>query len=465
MNILNQKYFSFFLLFIFVFISRLPFIYAGYGVEEDSWGIALEAYNSHTTGIFEPSRLPGHPVQELIYTALWGKGAFLFNLLCAFFSAVATVFFALILKQLNFKHFFIASLAFAFAPVFYISSTYTIDFVWTEAFVLISLYFLLNNKFILTGIFLGLAVGCRITSGAMLLPFIIIFWQERNLKENIIRFLKIILPMIVVAISAFIPIIQKYGLSFFMYYDQFPYPPITKLLYKMILGVWGFVGTIAIGIAVITIILTQNKIIRNFIFDKNIIIASFTIIVLYIISYLRLPQKPGYMIPIIPFVILLFGNYLNAQQFKFLCYSFIISSFVCSINLTDKLRGSEYSKFAFTYNISGQEIFFDAFSGPLFSDYSKRKQKMKYTNEVIEKIEKIKSKTVIVAGWWYNEIMVTMIEKTKNQFVILEPYIDSTKINEYLAMNYKISYLPEQNIYNDLMYKMNITNKISTPFE
>ena len=72
---------------------------------------------------------------------------------------------------------------------------------------------------------------------------------------------------------------------------------------------------------------------------------------------------------------------------------------------------------------------------------------------------------IIVAGWWYNEIMVTMIEKTKNQFVILEPYIDSTKINEYLAMNYKISYLPEQNIYNDLMYKMNITNKISTPFE
>ena len=186
-----KKHFTFIALFLIVFISRIPFIFAGYGIEEDSWGIALATFHTNLSGIYEPSRLPGHPVQELIYSALWGYSPVLFNGLSAFFSAIASLFFALILKQLNFKHFFISALSFAFVPVFFISSTYTIDFVWTEAFVLISLFLILKDKVILCGIFLGLAIGCRITSGAMLLPFMIIVWEQNNLKKNTIHFLQI----------------------------------------------------------------------------------------------------------------------------------------------------------------------------------------------------------------------------------------------------------------------------------
>src|ERR1019366_151431 len=313
MTFFSKNHVPFLVLFLIVFISRFPFLSAGYGIEEDSWGIALAAFHTHQSGIYEPSRLPGHPVQELIYSALWGAGPIVFNGFCAFFSGIGAVFFALILQSIQFKHFFIAALAFAFVPVYYISSTYTIDFVWTEAFVLISLYYLLKNKLIVSGIFLGLAVGCRITSGAMLLPFMIIIWQNKNLKQNFIQLLKISIPMSVVSIVSFIPIIQQYGFSFFIYYDQFPYPSITKVIYKMILGVFGFVGVIAIGISIVSIILNRKK--QNFgesflnKLDNKIIVASFLIIILFSISYFRLPQKSGYMIPIIPFIILLFGYY------------------------------------------------------------------------------------------------------------------------------------------------------------
>ncbi len=497
-----KKHLPFIVLFIIVFVSRLPFLSAGYGIEEDSWGIALAAFHTKLTGIYEPSRLPGHPVQELILSALWGCGPIVFNLLSALFSAIGTIFFALVLKQLNFKHFFIAALAFAFVPVYYISSTYTIDFAWTEAFVLMSLYFLLKSdsnsqykivqppspssrrgqgevlsfrlfyigfrdNLILCGVFLGLAIGCRITSGAMLLPFMIIIWQHNNLKGNFINLLKISIPLILVVILAFIPIIQQFGLSFFMYYDQFPYPPISKVFYKMIPGVFGVVGIMAIGIGLLTIVLKRNKNSSGELFtnglDKKIIVASSVIIVLHCISYFRLPQKSGYMTPVIPFVILLFGYYLNSKIFKLVCLAFILSSFVCSINLTDKLRGAAYSKYAITFTVSGQELFFDPFSGPLFSDYSKRKQKMKYVAEIIEKSKNINSKTVIIAGWWYNEIMVEMINRQTNENVIYEGYIDKNKINKYLAEDYKIYYLPEQNIYNDQMYKMKYTNETTSP--
>lgn len=468
MNFFEKKYLPFVTLFILVFISRLPFLFAGYGVEEDSWGIALAAFHTKLTGVYEPSRFPGHPVQELIYSVLWGSGPVVFNGMSALFSAIAVVFFALILKQIHFKHFFLGAFAFAFIPVFYISSTYTIDFAWTITFTLISLYFLLRNQFILTGIFLGLAIGCRITSGAMLLPFMMISWQQNNFKKNILNFLKIISPMIIVAFVSFIPLIRQYGFSFFMYYDQLPYPSTAKVLYKMLIGVFGSVGLIVILISKGTILLNRKK--QNFgelyqnKLDKKIVIASYITVLLFLISYFRLPQKSGYLIPILPFVILLFGYYLNSKMFTFLCISFILSSFICSINLTDKLRGAIHSNYAATFKVSGQEIFFDPFTGPIFSDYSKRIQKMNYTEEVIQKSNSITSKTVVISGWWYNEIMVTLIPKTKNELVIFEPYINSEKINKYISQGYAIKYLPEQNIYNDQFFQMNCTNDVATKF-
>jgi hypothetical protein len=464
----TNKYFPLIALFLIVLISRIPFLSAGYGVEEDSWGIALAAFHTKMTGVYEPSRFPGHPVQELIYSALWGYGPFVFNGLCAFFSAVATVFFALILQHLKFKHYFLAALAFAFVPVVYISSTYTIDFIWSEAFVLMSFYFILKDRLSVAGIFLGLAVGCRITCGVMLLPYLIIVWQRRDLRTNFISFCRIAVPMGIVAMLAFLPIILQFGTSFFMYYDQFPYPPMSKVLYKMTIGVFGFIGFTTLVFFSIRIIFQKEKynygrLYTNGIAQK-IIMSAYVIIILYVISYFRLPQKSGYMLPVIPFVIILFGYYQNSAQFRSLSYLLIASSFVCSINLTDKLRGAEYSKSAFTFTISGQELFFDVLSGPVFSDYSKRKQKIRYTDEVINKTSSLDKRTVVISGWWYNEIIVTMIGSQANPLVVFEPYIPENKMKEYLENGYEITYLPEQDLYNNLMYKMEQTGLLARPF-
>lgn len=468
MTFFDRKYYPFILLFAVVLISRLPFLFAGYGIEEDSWAIAISTYLTKTTGIVEPSRLPGHPIHEFPLVWTWNLGHVWFNFLSAFFSAVGALFFALILKHFQFKHYFIAALAFAFIPVYFISSTYTIDFVWSQAFVLIALYLLLKEQLVIAGAFLGLAVGCRITSGAMLLPFMIIVWKQNNLKQNIITLFKLGIPMTLIGVGAFIPIMLQYGKGFFMYYDQFPYPSFAKFIYKYSFGVFGFVGLVAITAAKYWIVKNRKTLTVGELFEKGIdrkvIIASYVVFVLYTISYIRLPQKSGYMIPILPFVILLFGYYLDSKRFNLLAFAFIVSSFVCSINLTDKIRGAEYSRFAIKTTVSGQELFFDVLSGPIFSDYSKRKQKLKYTDSVIESVRGITKKTVVIAGWWYNELEVKMLTRKRSKVVKYEAYIDEQKINEYIAAGYKIMYLPEQNKYNDLMYKMEVTDKLAVPF-
>lgn len=475
MNFSDRKYLPFLVLFIVVFVSRLPFLSAGFGVEEDSWGIVLAAAHTALTGTYEPSRFPGHPVHEFIYSAFPFHSALFYNLFSTFFSALATLFFALILQHLKFKHFIIAALALAFTPVFYISSTYTIDFVWTIAFILISFFCLLKEKFIFCGIFLGLAIGCRITSGAMFLPFLIIFWQKNNMRGNIKIALKVLIPLVIVSFISYLPLMIEFGASFFMYYDQFPYPSIAKVFYKMIPGVFGFLGVLAIGICLVWLFINRNKLSKGSMFEnglglptgqagKKIILSSIVVIILFVISYFRLPQKSGYMITVIPFVIILFGYYLNSKLFNFLCCSLILSSFFCSINLTDTHRGATYSRLAVVFNVSGQELFFDPVSGPIFSDYSKRKIKIKYTDEVIEMAASISSKTVVIAGWWYNQIMVGLFPDNNTRNVIFESYIDEQKMKDYISKGYAIKYLPEQNIYNDQMFKMKSTDKLAAEF-
>ena len=427
---LQKPVFSISLLLVITLLSRLPFLNAGYGVEEDSWGYVVAAHNTVETGVFEPSRLPGHPVHELVLTFFYPASPFVFNGLSALMSVMAVFFFALICIELHIKHYFWAALAFAFTPVFYISSTYVIDYVWAIAFVLASLFFVLKQKMLPAGILLGLAIGTRITSGAMLMPFAIILWNILPQEKKIKKIALLSALSILVGILTFIPIIRQFGFNFFQYYDQFPYPPITKLFYKATIGVFGLIGIIAI--IVLKFIAFSKKNIRTTFNSKNnlekaILIACISIFILYAVSYARLPQKSGYMMPLVPFGILFFALWLKEKQFFILCFALILSPFLMSINLTDPIRGASHSSFAIKKTISGQELFLDPFSGPIFSDYSKRKLKIQYVDEVIEKAKEMDHKALIIAGWWYNEILVHHYNQTPNDLVAYTFYADEKK--------------------------------------
>ena len=70
-------------LFAIALACRAPFLWAGYGKEFDAWSNALNARIIAETGIYEVSRLPGHPLQELLLSALWSQSNsyFVFNAL------------------------------------------------------------------------------------------------------------------------------------------------------------------------------------------------------------------------------------------------------------------------------------------------------------------------------------------------------------------------------------------------
>lgn len=466
-----------------VFLSRLPFLSAGFGAEEDAWLLPITAKNIALSGHYELSRAPGHPLQEIIYSWMWNAGPFAYNLLTSITSVIAVLFFALSLRRLGFNHYLFASFAFAFTPVVFISSTYTIDYMFAMAFVMGSFYFIITPSLLsppkaeratrafplLRGglgwgaVFLGIAIGFRITSGAMLIPFCILV--GRDFKSRPAKVFIFSITTVIIGLLTYIPVIQTYGFSFFTFSDQFSYPNLAKVFYKATVGVFGVIGVVAIIFFAIKMIVQRQSSISFEKWKKRRLPAvCISVLIIYLISYLRLPQKPAYFIPVIPFLILMFGYFLSARDFKIFCVLLTMSSFLFSMNLTDSIRGSSYSPCSVKFKMAEQEIFIDPLTGPVFSDYTKRLNKIYFTEEVFQKTKIEKKKIALICGWWYNELQVRNWNSEPNSNVTPLFYMDKTEIEKYISAGYKIYYLPEQNFYNDQFSQMTYTDSVAKPY-
>lgn len=464
---LNKDQLNIIVLVILVVLSRIFFLNEGYGVEEDSWGLVLNAYEIYSSKAYSMSRLPGHPFQEIILALFWNidHSPIFYNGLSAFFSLFAGIYFYLILKEFRFKNPLPGALALVMTPVILIAGTYTIDYIWALAFILMSYYYLLKDKNIFAGILLGMAVGCRITSGAMLLPFILtimLYASRRNLWNSVV----FTFFCFITSLLMFFPVYFTYGIDFLDYY-QLPYPPLLKALYKGSIGVFGAFASLIIVFLFLIFVSKQKLNSFKKLYSKNISFLVFPwilAIVLYILAYFNYPQKSAFLIPAIPFFILLSGYLLRPGYFKILAYSLLLSSFVISVDITDKYRGSDYSGIAFTFNVSDQNIYIDPLNGPIFADRSKRINKQKFTDAFIEEYNNINKKTVIICGWWYNQIKVNLLNKQKNTNVRLVSFAEEYKLKNFIKQGYIIKHLPEQAEANDSKYFDRFTSRYSTLF-
>lgn len=450
--------FKFWLFALAIFLSRLPFLSQGYGLDGDSWSVAIVARNIATTGVYEVSRYPGYPVQEFICSLFYNGTAWRLNLLTAIISTIGILFFALTLKTWKFKYVFLASAALAFVPIVYINSTTTIDYVWALSFMLISLYCVARYNALLAGVFLGIAIGCRITSGAMLIPFAVMILQTGERRENIIRLLKFVLTTIIVGALLYLPVYSRYGSQFFMYYDL-PYPSISKVLYKFFIETWGLVGLAALFISVAVFFLPHGSVARKYLFPRSInekyVVAWLIAIDLYIIAFLKLPMESGYLIPIIPFVILIFGKYLYSNAFSFLAVMLILSSFFFNISPVEREDAPTASSLSFTFNQGEEKLSVDVLDGPMMAYESRRTNGMKFTADLLQSFDTLRRKSLLVCGRWYNQLYLQR-KSVSEMDIQIRDYIKQDSLLYFVGKGYDIYYLPKQDYYNRLMRDVDI---------
>ncbi len=460
--ILKQDDNKFLLLVSFlVLLTRLPFLFAGYGSEEDAWGLILVARNINLLGIYEVSRMPGHPVQEYLLSLIWNRPAWMLNFLTALVSSIGIYYFMKTLVKLHIHNAVIYGLALAFVPVFFINSTNVMDYNWTLCLVLIAFYLTVTGRYLWAGVIIGIACGFRVTAGAMVIPFAI--WHYLNYKSIKIILLSGMLTL-VTAIICFLPAWNIYGSSFFTYYEYFPYPPMLKNIYKGTIGAWGLVGAAAIAVAGSIVIRRWRMISKH---QKKsifpVVLVCISTLLLYSYSFIKIPQKSAFVLPMVPFIILLISLFLNKKEGLIFCLAMILSCFFFGINLDDPLRGSKVSELSFKTKAGTTSVVFDLLSGPVIADYTKRKQKITYAITVTETMRQATEKTVIIAGWWQNELNYFSLKK-KNTLVSYLYYADEQELRDSISAGNKIYFLPEQDYYNDLRFKKKFTRTIAEPF-
>ncbi|MFM2156037.1 MAG: hypothetical protein RL516_786 [Bacteroidota bacterium] len=459
MKWLNKITFSPLLFTLLIALTRIPFLFFGYGSEEDAWALPLVAERIANTGIYEVSRLPGHPFQEIIYTLIWNAGPVVYNLLTLIISSFGIYYFIKIVQFLKLEWKW-ATLGLAFTPIFYINCTNNMDYVWACSFIILSLYYLLNNRLLLTGLFLALAIGCRITSGAAILP-ILVYLEARNQKQFLKSAFQICLYTGIFCFIIFIPVLKEYGLTFFTYYEHFPIPSFAKNFYKGSIGAFGITGYLA---AFLLIIYSLKKLIQQpDLLKSPIVLLTLTGIIIFKIAFISLPLKSAFIIPILPYLFLMTAMLCNEYIQKTGALLLIFACFFFGINLSDPLRGSKESALSYTYNVSNQKVVFDVFSGIFTADITKRINRTEFSESIIEKASRINRPTYIIAGWYLSDILVLQKGK-ENKLVEYSYYTDEQKLDSLKSNGINLFYLPQQNELNDLRFKNTFTEKYASPF-
>lgn len=365
--------------------SRMPFIDNGYGTKPDAWRIALTGYWLWDRHAFYPSRLPGYPIPELSYAALFNGGWIATNSLTIAVSLVGVWFFARIVRELRLPNPALLVVGFAFMPLLWINSMNTMDYAWALTFILGSYYFLLRDNDLAAGIMLGLAVGSRLPSAAMLVPFVAYMWRSGK-RDEIRTFL---VSVIAVALVAFSPVIWKYGPSFLNFYDaKVGYRDVIRLLAKDSLGL---AGTAALVIATVVSLPRLAKLPGDFVRDKDVMTWVLAVVVAAAVFF-RLPHEAAYLIPLYPFAYLLMGKYFQRWVLAGAVAVFLLSGFVDFTTTTHQVRLASISRVRVG-------------EGMLLSNRNTQRAQMTFTRRVQDLA--VPNNSVVIVGFVYPEFAVS----------------------------------------------------------
>ena len=118
---------------------------------------------------------------------------------------------------------------------------------------------------------------------------------------------------------------------------------------------------------------------------------------------------------------------------------------------------------SFTFNAAGEELYFDILRGPVMSFNIRRENGIKFVDKLLASTDTIRGRSVIVAGKWYNQ-MVVQCEDTSKLNVILRSYLSEDDAVYFYAKGFTIYYLPKQDYYNKVMRNVDLNVYSALPY-
>jgi hypothetical protein len=418
-----------------VLLTRLPWIQLGYGADPDGYRVVAVARQIAQGGPYEASRLPGYPAFEyLTAVTAWGP-AWATNAVTALFSAAAYLLFTLILRCFAVRRPALVAAGFAMTPVIYINSSCTMDYVPALACLLAATYALLCDRPGLAGLCLGLAMGFRITSGALALPCCLWLWRGAPARVAARQSLRLCGAPLLVAALCFVPVWYRYGSGFFDFYDNPWYPPWDVVATRALPLVWGSFGIVALAAAVAAlpwVAPSVRTVLSGTRARDGMLFAALTI-GLYLVAFLRLPDEAGYLVPVVPFVLLALSLLEPPWLMQGLAVVLLCSPFVALDRHGLSLRG------------------------PIVEDHAVRASQQRATEAILAAADRLPGRAVIVAGWVLPRLRLAIGGDVRGAHRFVYLVEGRGDYEHYVAEGYRVYFVPGVELYESQAHDLELS--------
>jgi hypothetical protein len=312
-------------------ITRLPFIWRGFGGHPDEWRVVRSGLDLWGHGVYSPSRGPGYPLTEVLMSGLaWIGGA----PLCAAAAVVASLAALLYLRKLaplyGVKDWFWPVAAFSFNPWFWSSGTHDLDYVWGTCVVIASLFYLERRRFGWCGLACAFGFAFRPSSLLWVFPiFLRVVWRERR-WEPVMRFsvsaaVPALLPAALIAVHSEIVIGGGWQVSQLARASHTPAAAFLLALYRL-LELFGNIPTVAIF--VIACCANRRKLIALLRTPPDWVVTSLLIFAFLFLVFISQSEKPELMLPALPGLFMILARCLEGYWWKAITAASVFSSFV-----------------------------------------------------------------------------------------------------------------------------------------
>ena len=438
------------LVLVIIFLTRLPYLSAGFGSDDDAWRVAVTATRLRSGEEYIPSRLPGYPVQEYVTALVVPYGAVAVNLLSVLMVLLAAASFAKILLHIQHREPYLAAFAFACVPMVYIASVSAIDYIWALAFVLLAVWRALSQQALLSGAALGLAVGTRITSALFLAPLAILLYERSRWGVSLSRIATLAAIAGIISTLAFYPVYRRYGWGFLSYVES--RDPLLIALAQATVGLFGTVGTAAIVFSLIGCALgallrrapAADMRVLPLPLSPHLRFSFWIATALVILAYLRLPVEAGYLLPLVPLMLIGLSALLTRAQFRWLCASLIVSPFV--LGIPSPLMATIVQPTAAAVSLpvpkvgAFQSIWLDPLQGPLLMDYQKRQRMDALMRFALEVAPTLPPNSVVLCDALYPGVVY--YSWGKHSEVTFTPQSQESEVRRLIRSGYRVYSLP-----------------------
>jgi len=295
-------------------VLYFPFLFLGYGSDADSYSVIRTAQTLLSEHRYVVSRPPGYFLHEAATMVLFVlSGHFLTNLASMVMSLVIIALFLRLCRRNEVPNAELLAVFIIIHPLYWVASTSTIDYLWALALLMVGYELFRRARHLAAGIIFGLAIGARISS--VLFVGSLVLARLLTGKKKLRGLFPLVGACAVTGGLLYVPafIQAGYSLSFLTYwaYEWTFVEHAARFVHKNIYF-WGFQTTLVALLLVPTLargFARQRKEV-----PKELLVFSGLVILSHEILFFHIPIEKSYLLPILPFVMLLVGIALKGRR-------------------------------------------------------------------------------------------------------------------------------------------------------